>query len=154
MKQSTEKKNAISPPSRLIKILAVDDSKTNLILLDLLISKIEGILCEFAQNGQEALEKLSSGNVYNLVLMDCEMPIMKGDEVIRRIRESGKEYANIPIICMSSKHEDSCVVKSKQCLECGASGFLCKPIRRPSLQLLLELFAYVGTPGDYKASVI
>jgi len=79
---------------------------------------------------------------------------MQVDEAIRCIRKSGKEYANLPIICTSSRHKDSSAEKSEQCLECGASDFLCKPIRKQSLQRLLERFAYAQTPKDYKNSVI
>jgi len=67
-------------------ILIVDDNANNrLILKDMLAMK--SIACDEAENAEIALQKIYSGNKYDVVLMDYQMPVMDGLIAIEKIRE-------------------------------------------------------------------
>ena len=62
------------------------------------------ITVDYAENGREALEKfLSQGDLYDLILMDVQMPVMDGYQATEAIRRSGRPRAQtIPIIAMTA----------------------------------------------------
>ena len=81
----------------------------------------------------EAMEE----NLYDLILMDCQMPVMDGLEATRRIRELEKENGgHIPIIAVTAN-----AVKGDRtrCFEVGMDDYIAKPVRR---ELLLERIEY------------
>jgi CheY-like chemotaxis protein len=79
------------------KILIVDDNlrlgRARKVLLESF-----GINCEIAGNGAEALALLNSGEKFVFVLSDLQMPGMDGEELVKRIRQSGTSYANIKML--------------------------------------------------------
>lgn len=107
-------------------VLLVEDNDINReIAVELL--KMADILVDHAKDGREAVNKfMNSGDVYDLILMDVQMPVMDGYEATRSIRSSGHPKAlTIPIIAMTADafHED--VVRAS---ESGMDGHLAKPI--------------------------
>ena len=83
---------------------------------------------ETAENGREAVEKLSASSpgYYRLVLMDVQMPLMDGYEATRTIRRlEDRELANIPILAMTANafEEDR-----QAALASGMNGHIAKPI--------------------------
>ena len=86
-----------------------------------------GISVDWAADGQQALDKfMAKGHLYDLILMDIQMPVMDGYSAAERIRKSSHPRAcTIPIIAMTADafHED--VVKAS---EAGMNGHLSKPI--------------------------
>ena len=87
-----------------------------------------GFIVDTAENGAEALEKVSTSKpgTYDLVLMDVQMPIMNGYEATKRIRElKDPVIANISILAMTANAFDE---DRKKALESGMDGFLSKPI--------------------------
>jgi len=79
-----------------------------------------------ATNGVEALKKISQIRP-DLVLLDLSMPVMDGDEVLRKMQES-PELRDIPVVIVSSEED-----RARQCLKAGAIAFLPKPIRADKL---------------------
>jgi signal transduction histidine kinase/ActR/RegA family two-component response regulator len=86
---------------------------------------------DFAIDGQEALEKLKA-NKYDLVLMDVQMPIMTGYEVVRAFRdwETQKGESYTPILALTANALSDDMQKS---LEAGCDGHLAKPFRKRAL---------------------
>ena len=87
-----------------------------------------GFIVDTAENGAEALEKVSTSkpDTYDLVLMDVQMPIMNGYEATKRIRKlKDPVIANISILAMTANAFDE---DRKKALESGMDGFLSKPI--------------------------
>ena len=111
-------------------ILLADDDKFFLQVLTRFLGNT-GYQVVACRNGQEALERLlaaeSSGDPFDLVLMDMNMPVMDGYESTRQIRASGYQG---PIIALtaSAMAEDR-----EECLRVGCSDFLAKPIDRGRL---------------------
>ena len=115
-------------------VLIVDDLPINLLLLERALSKM-GCVCEFAENGLEALRKLD-GRSFNLLFMDCQMPFMDGCTAIQEIRKSGK-HARLKIICTSATKSIPGKINPR-CKTCAIDGFLRKPSTNETLKNFLD----------------
>jgi DNA-binding response OmpR family regulator len=107
--------------SRALKILLVDDTELNLLLLSKFISK-QGHTAIQARNGLEAIEKFQS-EAPDLVLMDVMMPVMDGFEATAKIRALGGAW--IPILFLTAKTGDEDHLKG---IQVGGDDFIAKPI--------------------------
>lgn len=116
-------------------ILVVDDNSTNLLMAQAMIEKL-GAKTIPATNGKEALYEFSNNKI-DLILMDCQMPVMDGFEATRELR---KQKITIPIIAMTANtaYEDQ-----DKCFEAGMNGFIAKPI---SISLLANDLAKTLIP--------
>jgi len=103
------------------KILIVDDDATNRKYLNIVLSKKEGIEVIEAENGVEALNKLSDD--VQLILLDIYMNVMNGIEFLKTIKTSKPEFSNIPVIVLST--DDT---KKDEALSWGAKDFIVKPV--------------------------
>jgi CheY-like chemotaxis protein/HPt (histidine-containing phosphotransfer) domain-containing protein len=82
-----------------VRVLLVEDNEVNQELALELLTGV-GMLVEVAHNGQEALERVGHG-AFDLVLMDCQMPVMDGFTATRLLRRDPR-WANLPIIAMTA----------------------------------------------------
>jgi CheY-like chemotaxis protein len=128
-----------------LKVLVAEDNAMNRILLTKIFSRWN---CQpiFAENGQEAVDKLSSGN-YDVVLMDLHMPVMDGYEAAKIIREmTDPVKSRIPIIALTASVSVNLNEKTKSV---GMDGFILKPFSQNELYarlkaIPLELIAPAG----------
>lgn len=124
------------------QVLVAEDNPANRMVMKKLLKKV-GIVPEFAGNGQTALEMYQAeGQRWDLILMDCEMPVMDGYDATAAIRqyeqESGLERKLI--IGQSAHAIDD--LKNKA-MERGMDDYLTKPIDRDLLyQTLVD---YLGS---------
>ena len=112
-----------------LSVLVVEDNQTNQMVITGLLEQL-GYLPDVASHGGEALKILEKRN-YDLIFMDCHMPIMDGFETTKRIVEKFKDNPKIPkIIALTAS-----VMKEdiNHCYEVGMKGFLSKPITRTAL---------------------
>jgi len=109
-----------TPRGTRARILLAEDNVTNREVALLQLHKL-GYHAGAVTNGAEAVEKVQQGG-YDLVLMDCEMPVMDGFEAARRIRLL---HSGIPIVAItaSAMAEDR-----KRCLHAGMNDFVAKPV--------------------------
>jgi len=103
------------------KILIVDDDATNRKLLNIVLSKKPGIEVIEANNGSEALNKLSPDVA--VILLDIFMPVMNGIEFLKNLKMEKPEFTNIPVIILST--DDT---KKEEALAWGANEFVVKPV--------------------------
>lgn len=103
-----------------IRILLVEDNEIN-IRLFINILKVRGLKCDIALNGIEALAAYEK-NKYDIIFMDCQMPMMDGYEATKKIRNT--ESKHIPIIAMTAHAMQG---DREKCLEVGMDDYLTKP---------------------------
>lgn len=104
-------------------ILLVEDNEINQELaLELLANG--GITAKAAENGQIALDILASGELFDGVLMDLQMPVMDGYTAARRIREQ-KRFNDLPVIAMTANVMSADLEKTAKA---GMNGHIGKPI--------------------------
>ncbi len=136
---------AVTQPSALVgrRILLVEDNEINRMVAMGILKKMQ-LVVDSAQNGAEALEALSR-DTYDLVLMDCQMPVMDGYEATRRIRKNGMmefeknggapSSASIPVIAMTAH---AMLGDREKCMEAGMDDYIAKPVSPEDLEDLLE----------------
>ncbi|UWG96109.1 response regulator [Dehalobacter sp. DCM] len=116
------------------RILLVEDNPVNQKLVLLQLEKL-GYSVMVVENGQDAIERFKE-HVFDLILMDCQLPGMDGFETTRAIRKLGVRLPiSIPIIAMTaySRQRDE-----KKCLAAGMSDYLSKPVSLEQLKKKLE----------------
>jgi len=116
-------------------ILIVDDNAMNQKVASKMLASMD-YEYDIAKDGQEAIHLYSTNN-YDLILMDCVMPVVDGYEASRRIRdiERDRTLPHIPIIALSAHSEDSDEIK--RCTDSGMDDFLSKPMNMQRLQGLI-----------------
>jgi len=86
----------------------------------------------FAENGVEAINLLSNSPRFNLIIMDCQMPVLDGYETSKAIRQglAGAHHKNIPIIALTANAMDGA---KEKCIDAGMTDYLSKPISPDAL---------------------
>ncbi len=114
--------------------LVVDDIPVNQKLLVLQLKRL-GFSTDVSNNGQEALERLAKFD-YDVVFMDCDMPVMNGYDATLAVRklevESGR---HIPIVAMTSYDREA---DKERCLASGMDDYLTKGVNASSLSRVIE----------------
>lgn len=129
------------------KVLIVDDNNFNLLVLENILKKFN-VTCGKAMNGKEAIEAIAKSQTrdccspYELILMDCNMPILDGYQATEQLLKSidSKEIKPLKIVGVtaftSTEHLENCISS-------GMSMALCKPIRAEEIKLVLVKFGII-----------
>ena len=128
--------NSLAEHKRRKKILVVEDNKAN----QFVMSKIlQNIGCDFviAENGQKAIDVLKV-HTFDLVFMDCQMPVLDGLEATKIIRSSNEPYSTIPIIALTANAVEG---DEKTCLDAGMNDYLAKPVRIEQISSKIKQYA-------------
>ena len=121
-------------------ILVAEDNPVNLMVMKGLLTKA-GATCHVAKNGREAVEIYKNNHLhFEMILMDCEMPIMDGISATREIRsyESGVNRVPVPIIAITANAFKENV---ELCKAAGMDDFITKPIDKNRLAETIAEFA-------------
>lgn len=120
-----------------LRVLFVDDHPVNRKVVERLLDSL-GCESVAAENGQEALEELR-GNDFDLVLMDCLMPVLDGYEATRAIRSgaAGAQHKDLHIVAMTANAMQG---DKEKCLASGMDAYLPKPVKREDLKACFERF--------------
>lgn len=117
------------------KVLLVEDNRVNRELALEMLGKFR-IQADVAENGREALDILNT-KAFDLVLMDCQMPVMDGFECTRHIRtrmQSG-EVDSVPIIALTANAMRG---DRERCLDSGMDDYISKPLRLQDMRAMLK----------------
>lgn len=120
-----------------LQILLVEDNRVNQLVASGMLRKL-GHRVNLAENGERALLALEN-QVYDLVLMDCQMPVMDGYEATRRIRQQTR-FLHLPVIAVTANVMQG---DREACLECGMSDYITKPYSLESLRETLQRWSPV-----------
>jgi CheY-like chemotaxis protein len=121
-------------------VLLVEDDPVNSTLISRMLARL-GAVVQTRANGEEALEAIAM-SPFDVILMDCHMPVLDGFEATRRLRtresqEGMGAHATVIALTASVLEEDR-----RRCLEAGMDSFLSKPVRLADLSKALA--PYVG----------
>ena len=105
------------------RVLLVDDNPVNSKVARLLMTQLSPAIVE-AANGEEALARLAE-QPFDIVLLDVHMPVMDGGETIKRIRNSGELWKDIPVIALTA---DAMRGDKERYLAMGMSDYISKPV--------------------------
>ena len=131
---------------RSTRILVAEDNPVNQMLIEEILHR-GGFQVALADNGQIALEAMER-NWFDLVLMDCQMPVMDGYTATTRLRDPALPVRNraAPVIALTA---NAFAEDRDKCLMCGMSDFLAKPVDPDELMLTLDRWlAKIRLEGD------
>lgn len=136
---------AVQRAPRLHRILVAEDNTTNQIVVAGMLHRAGYMNVTMVGDGQQALDAVARGN-FDVLLMDCRMPIMDGYESTNRLRAAG---CTIPIIALTANASEP---ERQRCIALGMNDFLTKPLDPSSLEQALDHWTS-GRPGDQAAVV-
>ncbi len=114
------------------RVLLVEDNPVNQMVAKGMLAKL-GYQVLVAAHGAEALEVLEQEPI-DLILMDCNMPVMDGYEASRRIRSNGR-WLELPIVALTANALSD---ERERCRAAGMNDYLAKPFRREELAVVLD----------------
>ena len=134
------------------RLLLVEDNTINQMVAQGVLEKF-GLHADIAANGLEAIHSISTSphdTLYDLVLMDCQMPEMDGYEATKQIRagKTGAKNSDIPIVAMTANAMQG---DREKCIKAGMSDYLTKPIEPNAL--LNKLTQWLPSKQDKKSVI-
>ncbi|WP_206668556.1 response regulator [Pseudomonas saliphila] len=125
-------------------LLLVEDNQVNQMVAKGMLSRL-GYQVMVAEHGEAALALLQE-NDFDLVLMDCNMPVMDGYETTRRIREQ-PQWQALPVIALTANAMEE---DRQRCTDAGMNDYLVKPFKREDLQNMMNKWLGDGN-GESRA---
>jgi len=119
------------PGGKSLEVLVVEDNVVNQKVTLLLLQKL-GCRARVASDGSEAVHEVTQ-NHYDLVFMDCQMPVMSGFEATKEIRAAG--HAHLPILAMTANAMPG---DKERCLKAGMNDYMAKPVHEEDLRRAIE----------------
>ncbi|WP_421205249.1 ATP-binding protein [Aeromonas sp. 601027] len=123
------------------RILLVEDNPLNQQLVIRQLGQLK-LNCELAEHGQQALEMVAQ-YPYDLVLCDCQMPVMDGYEFTRRVR-AGEDKKRLLVIAMTA---NAMPEQAERCFAAGMDDLLGKPVLLDGLRQMLQKWCILPSPS-------
>ncbi|MET0660696.1 MAG: response regulator [Steroidobacteraceae bacterium] len=123
-----------APTGRQRRVLVAEDNAVNQRLVKHLLEKKLHCLVDIAEDGQQAVE-MTRNTEYDLVLMDCYMPVMDGFEATAAIRQNQKATRRLPVVALTA---NAMAEDRERCLAAGMDDYLSKPIYPDQLSRILQ----------------
>ncbi|MBU2896592.1 response regulator [Vibrio hepatarius] len=130
-KPDTNKKP--KPAASNSQVLVVEDNSVNQVVMRQILKRLN-FECDVAENGQVALE-LFKQHHYEIIFMDCHMPVMDGLTATMRIRETSNWGRQIPIIAVTANVQEE---DKQRCFAVGMNGFISKPVNINTIEQALR----------------
>lgn len=139
LQEDLEKTLDFNTSIKSLRVLAAEDNTLNQKLLKAIFERLN-IPLTVVNNGQEAVDRLRD-ELFDVVLMDIQMPVMDGYTAIKEIRQHIS--STIPIITMTAH---AMVGEKEECLSIGANSYISKPFKESEL---LYTIAHLGNKDNY-----
>jgi CheY-like chemotaxis protein len=134
-----------------LRVLLVEDNVANQMVARLILEKL-GHSVDIAPDGGDALRRLGAQD-YDVVFMDCQMPVLDGYETTRRIREGNTPGVNarVPIIALTAyaMRDDRA-----KCLDAGMDDYVSKPVRPGEIEAALQRCGFGRGNGAAPSSAV
>jgi two-component system sensor histidine kinase/response regulator len=124
------------------RVLLAEDNVVNQRLARRLIEKL-GCRVELANDGNEAVAAVLRAT-YDLILMDCQMPVLDGSEATRQIRLHDAVGHRTPIIALTASAMDG---DRERCLKAGMDDYLTKPLKFSELSAIIQRWSPLKQSG-------
>jgi signal transduction histidine kinase/DNA-binding response OmpR family regulator len=139
---------AASPAmARAGNVLVAEDHDVNWMLIERMLT-LRGCRAERALDGEQVLERVAGMDAYDLILMDCQMPVRDGFDTARELRrreEAAGAGDHIPIVAMTAH---AMAGARERCLAAGMDDYVAKPIAAEELDAILARWVSPGGRGD------
>lgn len=130
-----------------IRILLAEDNVVNQKVAMRMLQKL-GCHIDVAANGREAV-RMWRCFPYDLVLMDCHMPIMDGYEATTEIRKHEGPDEHVPIVALTANAMEG---EAQVCAKVGMDGFVAKPVKITDLEAIVNQYAVIKqADGEHKS---
>ncbi|MGI9134955.1 MAG: ATP-binding protein, partial [Rhodoferax sp.] len=136
--QASPEEVAVKPDFHELRVLIVEDNPLNMEVMRDMLQAL-GITVAEVGNGQEALDLLEQQD-FDLVLMDCHMPVMDGYSATRAIRRK-PQWADLPVVAVTA---DASADSRKTIRASGFSGLLIKPLHPQNFNLLISSYLQIA----------
>jgi len=120
-------------PSRRLRVLYAEDSMPTQMIVKAFFRKIGNVDLEIVSDGKKAVDACANGLNIDLILMDCQMPVLDGLEATQQIRVLETNIARVPIVGVSSGIQG---MSKDECMAIGMDDFVLKPL---NVQLLMDV---------------
>ena len=131
-------------------VLLVEDNELNAVLMSAMLDSF-GIETVLAENGLLGLTEVRNHR-FNLILMDCQMPVMDGYESTQKIRELERSRPTTPRTPIIAVTSNTMIGDRERCLKSGMDDYIGKPYTRE--ELLAVLVRWIHHASDETASVM
>jgi two-component system, sensor histidine kinase len=132
------RETSTGPVARPGRVLVVEDNEVNALVVRGMLEQM-GVTAELSVDGEQALARMSQVS-FDLVLMDCQMPVLDGWEATRlwRTRERRlRQKQRVPIVALTAS---AAAGERERCLEAGMDDYLSKPFTREALGALVDRY--------------
>jgi CheY-like chemotaxis protein len=116
-----------------LRVLVADDYPVNQKIIRKLL-ELHGCIVDVVNNGSEAVAAITAGN-FDLILMDCQMPVMDGFSATRELRALG---CTLPIIALTASVMAG---DRERCVAAGMDDYIAKPVRAEAVHAILVRWA-------------
>ncbi len=117
------------------RILLAEDNTFNQQVAVAMLEKL-GCTVSVAENGSEAIDQLNA-SAFDLIFMDCQMPVIDGFEATEAIRKRPTDDANTPIVALTANAMKG---DREQCKSAGMNDYLSKPVTQDELRRILNRY--------------
>ena len=126
--------------SRNLHVLLVDDDEINRTFGQKILNHLGVERVDLLENGEKVVERLES-ETYDLIFMDCQMPVVDGFEATRRVRAM-EERNSLPRTAIIAMTALAMAGDREKCMAAGMDDYMVKPIRRKEMIQILEKLGY------------
>lgn len=126
----------VTPAQEQTRVLLAEDNLVNQKVAVRMLEKL-GCDIDIALNGSEVLS-MWRNNRYDLIFMDCHMPVMDGYQATREIRSQEQGKQRIPIVALTANALEG---EAQYCADVGMDGFIAKPVKVSDFETIISQFA-------------
>jgi len=120
------------------QILVAEDDLTNQLVIQQFVERLGGS-ATIVENGQLALDAVQS-QTYDIVFMDCQMPVLDGFETTRRIRQRERQHAGQTELVIIALTANAMASDREECFAAGMTDFVTKPMNGKALRNILHRY--------------
>jgi CheY-like chemotaxis protein len=123
------------------RLLLVEDNAVNQLVASRMLQRL-GFTVEFATDGKQAVDMVAA-NRYDLVFMDCQMPVMDGYQATEQIRRTEPSERHVIIVAMTA---NAMQTDRQRCLDSGMDDYISKPINKSEVIAVLNRYLPASVP--------